>query len=117
VPDTLGTRLAAFPQDALPGDEVLDLVYSHQSLLTSTGYNGQPQSFFGVWATSVHDPSNVLILVPGRRRADRPAGRAGREEQPVLNPTLCAGATCSGILFRWPRWLLQGRLSVPGCPP
>jgi protein-L-isoaspartate(D-aspartate) O-methyltransferase len=38
-PDTI-----TVPQDALPGDEVLDLVYSHQSLLTSTGRNGQPPS-------------------------------------------------------------------------
>ncbi len=61
MPDTLDTRLAAFasslreagairsdtitvPQNALPGGEVLDLIYSHQSLLTSTGHNGQPPS-------------------------------------------------------------------------
>ncbi|MGH3865059.1 MAG: protein-L-isoaspartate O-methyltransferase family protein [Pseudonocardiaceae bacterium] len=32
------------PQDTLPSGAVLDLVYSHQSLVTSTGHNGQPSS-------------------------------------------------------------------------
>lgn len=38
-PDTI-----IVPQDALPGGTVLDLVYSQQSLVTSTGRDGQPPS-------------------------------------------------------------------------
>lgn len=39
-----GPQTITVPQNELPGSEVLDLVYSHKSLLTSTGQDGGPPS-------------------------------------------------------------------------
>ncbi|MGQ0777372.1 MAG: hypothetical protein ACT4NY_23655 [Pseudonocardiales bacterium] len=39
-----GPETITVPQAELPGDQILDIVYSHRSLLTSTGQDGGPPS-------------------------------------------------------------------------
>jgi hypothetical protein len=42
MPETLGAWLAEFASSLRNVGAILDIIYSHQSLLTSTGQNGDP---------------------------------------------------------------------------
>lgn len=92
-----GPHTISVPQDRLPGSEVLDIVYSHQSLLTSTGRDGGPPSSSSA-PTLMARMLEALDLEPGMRVLEIGAGTgynaaliATITGAPVL--TIDAGAT------------------------
>ncbi|MGH3906115.1 MAG: protein-L-isoaspartate O-methyltransferase family protein [Pseudonocardiaceae bacterium] len=68
-----GPKTITVPQDQPPDGEVLDLVYSHQSLLTSTGGNGAPPSSSSA-PTLMARTLEALDLQPGMRVLEIGAG-------------------------------------------
>ncbi|MGH3911839.1 MAG: protein-L-isoaspartate O-methyltransferase family protein [Pseudonocardiaceae bacterium] len=68
-----GPETITVPQDDLPDDKVLDIVYSHQSLLTSTGQNGGPPSSSSA-PTLMARMLEALDLSPGMRVLEIGAG-------------------------------------------
>jgi protein-L-isoaspartate(D-aspartate) O-methyltransferase len=74
-PDTI-----TVPQDELPGTEVLDLVYSHRSLLTSTGQDGGPPSSSSA-PTLMARMLEALDLRPGMRVLELGAGTGDRRHR------------------------------------
>lgn len=68
-----GPKTITVPQDELPSGEVLDLVYSHASLLTSTGQDGGPPSSSSA-PTLMARMLEGLDLHPGMRVLEIGAG-------------------------------------------
>lgn len=68
-----GPHTITVPQDQSPTDEVLDIVYSHQSLLTSTGHDGGPPSSSSA-PTLMARMLEALDLHPGMRVLEIGAG-------------------------------------------
>jgi protein-L-isoaspartate(D-aspartate) O-methyltransferase len=68
-----GPKTITVTQDELPGSEILDLVYSHASLLTSTGQDGGPPSSSSA-PTLMARMLEALDLHPGLRVLEIGAG-------------------------------------------
>ncbi|MGH3798932.1 MAG: protein-L-isoaspartate O-methyltransferase family protein [Pseudonocardiaceae bacterium] len=92
-----GPQAISVPQDRLPASEVLDIVYSHQSLLTSMGRDGGPPSSSSAPPLMAR-MLEALDLEPGMRVLEIGAGTgynaaliATITGAPVL--TIDAGAT------------------------
>lgn len=68
-----GPKTITVPQDQSPGSEVLDIIYSHQSLLTSTGHDGNPPSSSSA-PTLMARMLEALDLQPGMRVLEIGAG-------------------------------------------
>lgn len=68
-----GPKTISVPPDRQPGGDVLDIVYSHQSLLTSTGGNGAPPSSSSA-PTLMARMLEALDLQPGLRVLEIGAG-------------------------------------------
>ncbi len=68
-----GPKTITVPQDELPDGEVLDIVYSHKSLLTSTGQDGGPPSSSSA-PTLMARMLEALDLHPGMRVLEIGAG-------------------------------------------
>jgi protein-L-isoaspartate(D-aspartate) O-methyltransferase len=68
-----GPKTVTVPQHELPGEEVLDVVYSHRSLLTSTGQDGGPPSSSSA-PTLMARMLEALDLYPGLRVLEIGAG-------------------------------------------
>ena len=92
-----GPKIITVPQNEQPGSEVLDIIYSHQSLLTSTGQDGAPPSSSSA-PTLMARMLEALNLRPGMRVLEIGAGTgynaaliATITKAPVV--TVDAGAT------------------------
>jgi protein-L-isoaspartate(D-aspartate) O-methyltransferase len=92
-----GPKTITVPQNEQPGSEVLDIIYSHQSLLTSTGQDGDPPSSSSA-PTLMARMLEALNLRPGMRVLEIGAGTgynaaliATITKAPVV--TVDAGAT------------------------
>lgn len=92
-----GPKTITVPQNEQPGSEVLDIIYSHQSLLTSTGQDGDPPSSSSA-PTLMARMLEALNLRPGMRVLEIGAGSgynaaliATITKAPVV--TVDAGAT------------------------
>lgn len=116
-PDTI-----TVPQDALPCGAILDLIYSHQSLLTSTGHNGQPPSSSSA-PTLLARMLEALDLRPGLSVLEIGAGTGytfrhgdGYLGEPCGGPYDRIIVTC-GVVGLSPHWLGQfapgGRIVAP----
>jgi protein-L-isoaspartate(D-aspartate) O-methyltransferase len=68
-----GPETITVPQDQHPGNEVLDIIYSHQSLLTSTGQDGGPPSSSSA-PTLMARMLEAFDLQPGMRVLEIGAG-------------------------------------------
>jgi protein-L-isoaspartate(D-aspartate) O-methyltransferase len=68
-----GPNTVTVPQDHVPGNEILDIVYSHQSLLTSTGQDGGFPSSSSA-PTLMARMLKALDLRPGMRVLEIGAG-------------------------------------------
>lgn len=68
-----GPKTITVPQDQQPSSEVLDIIYSHQSLLTSTGQDGGPPSSSSA-PTLMARMLEALDLHPGMRVLEIGAG-------------------------------------------
>ena len=68
-----GPKVITVPQDQQLGSDILDIVYSHQSLLTSTGGNGVPPSSSSA-PTLMARMLEALDLQPGMRVLEIGAG-------------------------------------------
>jgi protein-L-isoaspartate(D-aspartate) O-methyltransferase len=104
-----GPKTITVPQNEQPGSEVLDIIYFHQSLLTSTGQDGDPPSSSSA-PTLMARMLEALNLCPGMRVLEIGAGTGYNAalittitKAPVV--TVDAGATTAQGAAESIRWL------------